>query len=276
MKRILVPTDFSKCASSAVDMANSIAKSTGAELHFLHIAAVPVDWYNMTDGEKRYPEVTKEINHCQSQLDVMVTETNASGGKAVKFLVFNQNYRGILEHVKENQIDLVVMGSKGATGLKEMLIGSNTQKIVRLSPVPVLVVKESPTGVPKIDNLVFVSDFNEVMMDQFKNFVEYARLLKTKLSLLFINTPENFTDSLTTKIQMGNYAMHAPGIIENTYVFNHFDFLRGLDIFCKENHIGAIGMITHGGGTGMHLFNASLTEKVVNHTKLPVLTMHYS
>ncbi len=276
MKKILVPTDFSDCANNAWKASLKLAHAIGAELHFLHVADIPMDWQTMGDEERMYPEVTKKVKDYHSQLDKLVGESEKTGVSAHKHLAFNRDYRAILDHISESDIDLVVMGSRGATGLKGWIVGSNTQKIVRMSPVPVLVIKDFESEEFKLDNLVFVSDFNEQVLDQFKNYVAFARLFEAKLSLLFINTPENFTDTLTTKINMGNYAMHAPGLVENTYIFNHYNFLRGLNAFCEQYQIDALCMITHGNTSGMHLFNNSLTEKVVNHMKLPVLTMHFT
>ena len=276
MKKILVPTDFSRCAENAWQASLKLAQLAGAEIHFLHVADIPIGWQSLGDGEKRYPEVTQRVKGYHTQLDRLVDETEKSGIVAHKYLAFNKDHQAILDHISDFDIDLVVMGSRGATGLKEWIVGSNTQKIVRMSPVPVLVTKDIEPDGFKLENLVFVSDFNDEVMDQFKNYVEFAQLFNAKLSLLFINTPENFTDSLTTKIKMGNYAMHAPGVVENTYVFNHYNFHRGLNAFCQEHHIDALCMITHGSTSGVHLFNSSLTEKVVNHSEIPVLTMHFS
>jgi nucleotide-binding universal stress UspA family protein len=273
MKKILVPTDFSECANRAAAAALKLAETTQSEVHFLHLADIPVDWQVLTDNEKMYPDVNKRVNQYRSLLDELVQDAQRRGITAHKYLVFNRDFQAILEHLDQHKIDFVVMGSRGASGLKEWIVGSNTQKIVRLSPVPVLVIKED-TADFKIDHLVFVSDFNEEVMDQFKFYVEFIQRLKAKMSLVFINTPENFTDTLTIKIKMGNYAMHAPGTIENTYIINHYSFMRGLEAFCQEHKVDVLGMITHGKPSGMHLFNNSLTEKVVNHVQLPVLTMH--
>ena len=276
MKTILVPTDFSACAEQAARAAFKLAKTTESEVHFLHIADIPIDWHGIADSARLYPEVTKKVEHYHSLLDNLVDEAGKLGITSHKYLVFNKDYRAILEHLGAHAIDLVVMGSRGAAGLKGWLMGSNTQKIVRLSEVPVLVIKEDTPDSFKTDHMVFVSDFNEEVMDQFKVYVEFVQQFNAKLSLLFINTPENFTDTLTTKIKMGNYAMHAPGVVENTFVFNHYNFIKGLEAFCQDHKIDALGMITHGSSSGMHLFNSSLTEKVVNRIQLPILTMHFS
>ena len=275
MKKILIPTDFSECASKAVSCALKLSETNDLEIHFMHIAQVPVDWQSHQDSAKLYPEVSKAINSHHVQLGKLVDMAEHLGINARKFLLFNKNYKAIIDHIGEHEIDFVVMGSSGATGLKGLLLGSNTQKIVRLSPVPVLVIKDDIFDPFKLDHMVFVSDFREEVINQFKSYVEFVQSLNAKISLLFINTPENFTDSLTTKLVMGNYAMHAPGAVKNTHVFNCYNFMDGLEAFCQQNNVDAIGMITHGGGSGIHLFNSSLTEKVVNQAKIPVLTMHF-
>ncbi len=276
MKKILVPTDFSQCAERASSVALSLARKTQAEVHFLHIASVPTAWTTMVNSSDMYPDITKMVKHCQDKLDQLDSQAESENISARKFLVYNQNYRGILQHIENNNIDLVVMGSQGASGIKEFLIGSNTQKVVRLSPVPVLVIKDNLPEDFQVKNIVFASDFREEVMDQFKFFVEFARVLEAKLLLLFVNTPSNFTDTLTTKIRMGNYAMHAPGVVDDTYVFNYYNFQEGLEKFCAENEIDIISMITHGGSSGVHLFNNSLTESMVNHVDIPLLTIHFS
>jgi hypothetical protein len=207
---------------------------------------------------------------------MLVSRAESKHVSARKYLVYNLNYQGILQHIKKHKIDMVVMGSQGASGLKEFLLGSNTQKVVRMSPVPVLVIKENLSEDFQVRKMVFASDFREEVMDQFKIFVEIARVWEAKLLLLFVNTPSNFTDTLTTKIRMGNYAMHAPDVVEDTYVFNFYNFQEGLEKFCAENEIDIISLITHGGSSGLHLFHNSLTERIVNHVDIPVLTMHFS
>ena len=275
MKKILIPTDFSACADKAVSSALKLAETNDFEIHFMHIAHVPVDWQTHEDSSKLYPEVSKTVKDHHLHLDQLVQKAESMGIAARKFLIFNKNYHAIIAHTEREKIDLVVMGSTGATGLKGLLLGSNTQKIVRLSQVPVLVIKDDLSEQFELKHMVFVSDFQEQVINQFKSYVAFVQSLNAKLSLLFINTPENFTDSLTTKLVMGNYAMHAPGAVENTHVFNSYNFMEGLETFCKEHQIDAIGMITHGTGSGLHLFNSSLTEKVVNQAKIPVLTMHF-
>lgn len=275
MKKILVPTDFSPCAQAALQAAIALSKGSEVEIHVLHVMAVPADWLSLDTQSAIYKDVDKKVKRVTADLNQACQLIENAGLHAHQYLGYNTGYQGILKHIQEHQIDMVIMGSRGASGIKEFVLGSNTQKIVRLSPVPVLVVKKEAQDFPP-QRIAFVSNFDEEVMEQFKQFVDWAHQWDAELFLLFVNTPSNFTDTLTTKIKMGNYALHAPGVVHNTYIFNDFNFEEGVRKFCEEKDIQMVGMITHGGDTRWQLFRNSLTEYMVNHLDLPLMTLHFS
>ena len=275
MKKILVPTDFSPCAQAAVQAAIALGKDTPVEIQVLHIMAVPADWLTMDTQSAMYKDVDKKVKRVTAQLEELCQKIEKQGLSTRQYLAYNTGYQGILRHIQEHQTDMVIMGSRGASGLKEFVLGSNTQKIVRLSPVPVLVIKDENQNLPPT-RIAFVSDFDEEVMEQFKQFVDWAHQWNAQLYLLFVNTPSNFTDTITTKIKMGNYALHAPGVVHDTYVFNDYNFEEGVRKFCEEQEIQMVGMITHGGDSRWQLFRNSLTEYMVNHLDLPLMTLHFT
>lgn len=274
MKNILVPTDFSECAGYAVEIALQLAQKSQSEIHFLHIIDVPADWISLEKKQgELYPEVTKKVNQVNQSLDDLIKKAEQAGLQARKHLVYNKNYDYVIKHVEDDNHDFIVMGSHGASGLREFFIGSNTQKIVRLSPVPVLVVKH-PTELEDLKDIIFAADFDEEVMDQFKEIVNFAKLIGGKLHLVFINTPYNFTDSLSIKTKMGNYAMHSPALVVSTDVFNSHEVEDGLKTFFKHKGGDMLGMITHGRTGIARAFVGSITESVINHFDIPVLSFH--
>lgn len=275
MKSILIPTDFSDCAGHAVQAAIAIAQKTNAEIHFLHLMSVPVDWLKLEEKEKMYPDVTRRVNKANIRLNSLVELAEKSEVNAKKYLCYNENYEQIIRHIKGNGNDFVVMGSHGASGIQELFIGSLTQKIARLSPVPVLVIKTLQEEF-KISNIVFASDFEEDVQDQYLQVVDFARNVEAKLHLLYINTPFNFTDTDTTKIKMGNYAMHSPRLVESTNVYNYNNIDVGLFKFCEQKNADMIAMITHGRKGISGILVRSITESVINHSNLPVLSINIS
>ena len=90
------------------------------------------------------------------------------------------------------------MGSSGSSGIEEMLIGSNTEKVVRLSDIPVLVVKKD-LDTFNIKNIVFASDFTKEIKKPFLKMIEFANIFDANLALVMICTPNSFKTILILK-----------------------------------------------------------------------------
>ena len=165
MKNILVPTDFSACANNASAIGINLAKKSKAEIHFLHIVSTPVEWRKLPkEKEKNFPEILKHIGYAKAELSKWVKKAEKQGLKAKQFMVFNADNDEILKHLKHHKHDFIVMGSHGSKGIKELLIGSNAQKIIRFSPVPVLVVKDKQKRF-EVKNIVYASVFRRRLGD---------------------------------------------------------------------------------------------------------------
>ena len=140
MKKILVPTDFSTCADNAIDFAVQSAKILPVEILLLNAFELSGDIY--TD----YMGVNKEFNQSQLQavnnkLAQLLNSIKASEGIIVDTCIFTGTVKeSIAEVTIKKNIDLVVMGTAGANGLKEKLWGSKTAGIIGKSPVPVIAV----------------------------------------------------------------------------------------------------------------------------------------
>ena len=162
MKRILVPVDFSKEAEYAAKVAASIAKRTDSEIILLHMLELPVNIIDPAEisSINTGPQALFYMKQAHEKFDNFIQKPFFKGIKVVESIQFSMAFAGIIDESKKHKIDLIVMGSQGASGLQEMFIGSNTEKVVRRSSVPVLVVKSN--GVEfDIKNIVFASDFKK-------------------------------------------------------------------------------------------------------------------
>ncbi|AQL44367.1 universal stress protein UspA [Halorientalis sp. IM1011] len=137
---ILVPTDGSDTAQAAVDHAIDHAKRYDATLHTLYVVEEPP----IDEGDA--PEVLDAIESTGERAiqDVIDAARAADVGTVEGSVAEGAPYRAILEYVDQNDIDLVVMGTHGRTGLDRYLLGSVTEKVVRSAPVPVLTVGTEP------------------------------------------------------------------------------------------------------------------------------------
>ena len=142
MKRILVPTDFSECANQALKAATLMAKKLQADVHLLHIMDVPVDWMALGNQNQQnlYPDITAKVKAVNVKLAELVKQLEDNGVTAHFYLEYNSDHKAIIKFSESLKIDMIIMGTKGASGLKEFFIGSLSQKIVRLAECPVLVV----------------------------------------------------------------------------------------------------------------------------------------
>jgi nucleotide-binding universal stress UspA family protein len=143
MKKILVPIDFSKQAEYAAQVAAKIAKQTDSELHLLHMLELPTDIIDPSNfgSSDSSPSTLLYMKRAQEKFEKLTKRYFLKNIKVVKSVFFHETFDGIIKESKKQQVDLIVMGSQGATGFEEMFVGSNTEKVVRHSDVPVLVVK---------------------------------------------------------------------------------------------------------------------------------------
>ena len=201
----------------------------------------------------------------------------AHSGKAYNFsttLSFGNPYAGISGEITDLEADLVIMGSKGSSGLEEILIGSNTEKVVRHSACPVITVKGqiSSTSIKKI---VFASDFSENSKKVIKKLKVLQELLGAEIRLVKINTPNSFEKSVASMNKIS--AFIKANNLENAGIdiFNADSEEEGINEFADFIEADLIAMSTHGRTGFLHLLGGSIAEDVVNSSKKPVWTMKF-
>ena len=277
MKKILVPTDFSKEATYALELATEIAAKTQAELHVLHVMEVPYGSYSVmgefipTSSFENVFQV-QLIRQTKGQLDGIVDELVGKGIKAVSHFVFGNTYSHIHKTITNLAMDLVVMGSKGASGLSEFFIGSNTEKVIRHASSPVLTVK-GPTKLADIKSLVYATDCIAEQEQLILYVKELQEMLDLQLYLVRVITPYNFLVKSTAMEQLNDFA-------EN-HQFKNFilstieaEFAEeGILAFAEHNKIDMVALGTHGRTGLAHLFGGSVSESVANHANIPIWTL---
>lgn len=275
MKKILVPTDFSEQAEYALDLAVHIAKKTGATIIFMHIVEdTTITSINVT-GEISFPDMEEKI-FLVKLIEKARVEINAAKIKYpdISFdtkILIGSIYVNIKEAIYEENVDLVIMGTKGATGLKEILVGSNAERVVRYSSCPVLTLHEKVTNYD-FKNIVYASGLLE-KDDRAIDVVKlFQKLFGSTIHLVRINTPNNFERDVRTYAYM--YDFVKKNDLENytLQIFNDVTEEEGILYFSDKVNADLIAMATHGRTGFAHLLTGSIAEDVVNHSKRPVLT----
>jgi nucleotide-binding universal stress UspA family protein len=143
-KRILCPVDFSEFSNAAVEDAAGLAKVTGAELTLLHAYqnpayVLPMQGYVGLGNDF----LTKLRQQLEDEVQAQARGLRDQGISVRTEVIEGVPYKAIIDHAKENNADLIVMGTHGRTGLAHALTGSVAERVVRLAPCPVLVTRRS-------------------------------------------------------------------------------------------------------------------------------------
>lgn len=140
-KKILVPSDFSEDAEAALDLAIQIAQDMGAELHLVHAYRLPVEMlspYGVPLPDAVVPEIRKAAG---GQLQEQLDRVRRSGVQAEAHLREGTAPEAVAEAARALGADLIVMGTRGRTGLAHVVLGSVAERTLRAAPCPVLTVK---------------------------------------------------------------------------------------------------------------------------------------
>ena len=279
MKRILVPTDFSPPAQWAAEVATEIARKAEAEIVLLHVIEEPgSESFNVEgqvaasgDEEEKF-YLAQLIRKSRRDLANAAAEIEVTGVRVSTRLKMGNAFHGIRSIIMEQAADLVVMGTSGRSKLEEMIIGSNTERVVRYAKCPVLTVHERPSG-KGFRNIVYASslrDDERAFSDVVKNT---QAMYSSTIHLLHVNTPASFQPDTTVltamerfagKQQLNNYTLN---------VFNHYSEEEGILHFARQIGADLIAMSTHGRKGLAHVLAGSIAEDVANHSVKPVLTL---
>nr|WP_314896139.1 universal stress protein [uncultured Flavobacterium sp.] len=271
MKRILVPTDFSEHAEDALKVAAQIAKKNNCEIFLLHMLELPSQMSDAISGGSGIPEVMLFIKKANETFQKIKERPYLNGISVSETVQFERASDGILSFCKKNKIDLIIMGSHGSSGIEEMLIGSNTEKVVRLSDIPVLVIKKD-IGKFEARNFVFASDFSKEIKKPFKKMIEFTKIFDANLFLVMICTPNSFKTTLVAEKVMNDFIADFDIQNYSFHIFNDVNIENGILNFSNTINADLIGVCTHGRTGLAHFFNGSISEDLVNHTVKPVIT----
>jgi nucleotide-binding universal stress UspA family protein len=278
MKKILVPTDFSKPAQWALEVATGIAKKAKGQIILLHIVEQPTSESFNVEGQISDDEgwedkifTLKLIEKSKIRLEEAAKYAEDAGVVVKCALRLGNPFHGMRAVIADHKVDLVVMGTSGRSKIEEMIIGSNTEKVVRHSKCPVLTVHEKPAGKDFV-NIVYASSLSENEL-AFAQVIRNAQeMYDAKIHLVRINTPMNFRpdhevrpimEDFARKLNLRNYTMN---------VFSDRSEEEGILHFASSINADLIAMATHGRTGFAHVLVGSIAEDVVNHSNRPVLT----
>lgn len=271
MKRILVPCDFSDPAVQAFKFAAQIASQSKGQITLLNVVEIPVMHDTVLMPVLSFEEAfLKEAKEKAEKNFLKMKERWAKEVKVAYQVVYGATANTIREVAEEIKADVIVMGTHGASGLKEWVIGSNAEKIVRTSSIPVIAIKKQVKG--DIKNIVFpiTPSLDDEALFQRIKALQY--FMKATLHLLFVNTPGVFLRDNVSKPQMEALAKRLLLKDYRIHVCNDLSEEDGIRNFTTEMKADMVALGTHGRRGLNHLLTGSIAEDVVNHLDCPIWT----
>ncbi|WP_431135116.1 universal stress protein [Psychroserpens mesophilus] len=274
MNKIIVPIDFSKHSDYALETAAILAKRNNAEILALHMLEMAQNELIDSDEEQEMQTVFF-MKLAEKRFNEFLEKDYLQGVTVTPVVKHFKVFREVSDVAKEHNADLIVMGSHGSSGLTEIFVGSNTEKVVRYSDIPVLIVKQEPVDV-KFETVVFACDFSEEMVQPYLKACQFFENSSSTLKLLYVNLPGAFFKSSTEmEATVANFLKKADGNLDKLNDIHYIaDYTVEEGVLNFANVVGGdlIAVPTHGRKGISHFFSGSIGEDIANHATLPVIT----
>jgi nucleotide-binding universal stress UspA family protein len=275
MKTILVPTDFSAEANNALDFAIELAKREKAKIILLHAFNItyispdmPIEYFDKNLLEEKNG-AAKILLRSQNKIKKHHLECDVINkrGDAVDM---------IIDITHKKKIDLVVMGTKGASGLKEIFMGSHTADVISHVNCPVIAIPKRASS-HTIKKIVFATDYHSSDINALKKLAAIASIFRSKITVLHISDEEYtreheeaYIERFTAKVkQKINYRYISHDLIYG------YDIEEELETYLRKNRADILAISTKHRNLFERIFGSSITKKLAYHTKIPMIVFHY-
>lgn len=279
MKRVLIPTDFSENAWNAVQYALALFKEEACTFYLLNT-------YTPAIAHSRFMASSLEegllsnaaLEGSQKGLDKIlkrIADTHNNGKHLFKTISsFSLLIDEVLETVAEHNIDLVLMGTKGSSGIEEVFMGSNTVRIIKaVKDCPVLAIPENFDYI-KPTEIAFATDFNRFytiselrpVMDLAKSFGAVIRIVHVQYELKALTELQQFNLSMLRKY-LGEVEHYVHTVSELNSVS------KTLEKFAQELDIHLLAMLQYQHSYMERLTREPVVKRVAFHTSTPLLVI---
>lgn len=274
MKKILLPTDFSDIANNAFLHALHLAKAFESEIVLLHTYELPVvdnQFYaedfnklfssiELAQSNKFKEEIAKlqEISRSENCENVVISHLLKDGD-----LLFN-----IQEAVAQNNIDLVVMGTSGAEGWKQLFLGTNTTDVISKIKIPVISIPKDAVY-SGYNNICFTTRFREKDKNALHSVLNIAKKLQIKVKCLYVQTGSTDNSNQT----YSDWKQHFKNEPVQFFIIPDDEVEYAIADFIISQEIDMLAMLTYKRSFFEAIFNRSLTQKMAFRSDIPILAL---
>jgi nucleotide-binding universal stress UspA family protein len=275
MKQILVPTDFSVAAENALTVASQIAQSAGVQVLLLHL--IDPEKFYTTSSEGDFHNAAQDLdyqNHLRQNAEAKLKEliNQHSNCEIIPRVDMGKIPQAINQVIENEAVGLVVMATHTATAIEDMIFGSNTEKVIRTAPCPVLTLRE-PIKHFQVKNIVLASNFTEDQMRGMAKIRALQQAFGAKLHFVYINTPVDFLNNRRINERKAAFLAKFPFENSTFTIYNDFTVETGIANFAEDSQADLIILSAHHWEDYNEFMDTSHTSDVViSRVKCPVMT----
>lgn len=270
MKTILIPTDFSEISEAAVDFGLQLAQQHGYDV-ILHHSVDFVHTYDSMymDAPNAHSFTQEVVQDSENRLENLLIKSRRDGITITKSLTVGNMIADMRKVIDSKEVDLVIMGTKGASGLKEFFVGSNTEKMVRSLDCPVISIP-SKIDLKKIRKIMVPVDLAELRPGFLRQISFFQQLFSAAVEFVWVRTPHTIENAELINeefnILLSEYEISSSSFTIVRDIFPDEGILR----YAQDSDVDMLAMATHARRGLAHLFSGSLTEDVMNHSNIPL------
>lgn len=272
MKTILVPTDFSKAAENALNTAKIIARKTNATIHIANFYSIPVVDY-------AYPDVSMsaEILEQTRKAAILGTEQVVAHLKDYGYSVASTVDIGLVSEeitalAGKIEADMIVMGTTGANGIVNKIMGSNAAHVMQKTTCPILL-KPEKSNIDNIKNVIYLAQLEEVDIEILTKLFtlgedlgfDNIKIVNVSTGFFFKEINEDLIDLM--KKTFGSYKIKFANV-------EGADMKEGVDKYLEEHKTDLVVMSTHKKTFLERIFAKSNTQEMALYSNMPLLVYH--
>lgn len=276
MKTIIVATDFSTNADSALKYAIEINQFLNAKIILYHAYQIFIDASNLLKSIPTEKEIKIKINDLlENQKRKILSSTGLIKTDIELFSSQGPFIDQLQSIIQKKNAELIIMGTKGVTSLKEIFIGTNTSHAIEKINCPIIAVPHA-SNYPKINKIVFATNYVENDFENINNVVEFAKRFNAEVIMLHVETgkpSKSYTFKQSDQFfkhvkEVANYEKLTFKLIENKNVE------EAIGLYLDEIKADLFAITARQRSLFQKLFDRSLTRKIIYHAHVPLIVFH--
>jgi nucleotide-binding universal stress UspA family protein len=276
MTKILFPTDFSEAASNAFLYALELVKKLDGELTLIHVYELPELGRALHNTTKEVYELMQmeSLESFKKSVEELRTFATKKGYGDVDFkhiMAEGEAVFSITDVAKQESIDYIVMGTKGASGLKEIFLGSVASGVIDNASCNVISVPQNTDYKEKLNRVAYLTNYTEKEVESFNIVAKFAKKFNARINCIHFDEDDH--DLSSSQMDEWKEKLDTQGLDVKYNVLSGNNFEERLADFYKAEDIDIVAIQPRKRNFFVKIFSKGVSKKLAHHIEIPLFTL---